>query len=492
MKTITILVASMGLGASALVGGAAPASAADTVTLTVLSGTVGVSQTVKATVTTTEIGAPSGIVTFTAAGKSIGSQTIGGTLGSSAEVSWIPVAAGSVSVQATFKNDAAQESSAQRDVDIAKVDTVTSTTTPGTATTSTAISLIATVRAAQGQYAPTGNVTFYLKGGSALGSAALTSKGVATLKYTTPANVGNIAVYAVYAGDASANPSRSSDDSIKITAKVSTVSLIVPQTNYVNTGVVLTAKIDPSTATGTVDFFVNGKFLGTSKVVKGVAVITWVPNATGTFTLTAKYSGGSGVDPGTATNKVTVSQQLKTDQITVDPVGSAGIWVPGSTITLSNGARVQLAVSSASRLKIALNVTGPCSLDGLTLQINGVGAPCVLAASTGGGNGYAPVSQSYNVLPAAGAQTARVLAPSSGSYRKGSRLKLSRMASTTNIGQQVTWRVTKGKKRCKVYTTSKLFKLKLKKRGKCRVVGSAPAVPGQWGSFYTKRVYRIR
>ncbi len=195
---------------------------------------------------------------------------------------------------------------------------------------------------------------------------------------------------------------------------------------------------------------------------------------------------------------MTVLAQLKTDQITVDPVGSAGIWVPGSTITLSNGARVALAVSSASRLKVSLKVLGPCSLDASTLQINGVGAACTLTASTVGGNGYAPVTQTYKVLPAPGAQTARVLAPTSGYYARGSRLKLSRMASTTNIGQQVTWRVTKGsvtkkgKKRCKVYNTKKLFKVKLKKRGKCRVIGSAPAVPGQWDRFVVKRTYRAR
>ncbi len=260
-----------------------------------------------------------------------------------------------------------------------------------------------------------------------------------------------------------------------------------------NTGVVLTAKMDPSTATGTVEFFVGNASLGKSTVAKGIAVLTWVPTSTGTFTLTAKYSGSSGVDPGTATNKVTVSPQLKTDQITMDPVGSAGIWVPGSTITLSNGARVQLAVSSASRLKISLKVAGPCSLDGLTLQIMGVGAPCTLTASTAGGNGFAPVSQSYRVLPAPGAQTARILAPSSGYYKRGARLKLSRQASTTNIGNQVTWRVTKAtQKRCTIYRTAKLYKVKLKKRGRCRVIGTAPSVPGQWDRFVVKRTYRAR
>jgi hypothetical protein len=486
------------LGVGGLVGVATPASADDSVVLTVVNGTVGVSQTVSAKVSTTQIGIPSGVVNFTAAGEAIGSQRVGGTLGDTAEVSWIPVAAGSIPVAAAFVPDGGTQVQDAKDVSITKVDTTTVTSTPGTATTSTEISLIATVRATQGQYVPTGNVTFYVTGGSALGTVRLSSKGIATLEYTTPAKVGTITVYAVYAGDSSSNTSRSSEDAIKITAKSSTVSLIVPQTNYVNTGVTLTAKVDPSTATGTVEFFVSNRSIGKATVAKGFAVRAWVPTATGTFTLTAKYSGGSGVDPGTATNKVTVSPQLKTDQITVDPVGSAGIWVPGSTITLSNGARVRLDVSSASRLKVSLRVTGPCSLDALTLQINGVGAPCTLTASTAGGNGYAPVAQAYQVLPAPGAQTARILAPSSGYYKRGAKLKLSRMASTTNIGNQVTWRVTKGsvtkkgKKRCTIYTTKKNFKVKLKKRGKCRVIGTAPAVPGQWDRFVVKRTYRIR
>lgn len=494
LMRLTVFAVIAALGFTGLVGVASPASAELAVQLDVLSGTVGVSQTVSATVSNApEVGAPSGTVNFLAAGKSIGSQKVGGTLGATAEVSWIPAAAGDVAVEAVFTPDEGVQVRDSKTVAIAKVDTATTTTTPGTATTSTAIDLIATVGSTQGQYVPTGTVTFLFADGSVIGSAGLSTKGQAKIKYTTPSKPSTLTIYATYAGDGSANASRSANDTIKVTTRTSSVALVVPQTNYVNTKVTVTAKITPDTAGGKVDFLVNNKFLASANVVKGNAAVIWVPAATGTFTLAAKYSGDGSVSAGTASNKVTVSQLLKPDQITVDPVGSAGVWVPGATVTLTNGSRVQLAVSAASRNRVTLRTVGPCSLDGSTLQVNGVGGACVLTASTTGGNGYSPVSQSYTVLTAQGTQTANVRAPGSGTYRVYQRLRLNRISATTNIGQQISWRVTKKSKRyCKVYTTKRLYKVKLKRRGTCKVRGYAPPVPGQWTSLKVSRTYRIR
>lgn len=491
-KAVTGIVV-MAMGVAGLVGLASPANAANTVTLTVLDGTVGVSQTVQATVASDAVGQPSGTVTFTADNATIGSVAVGGDLGSTASVTWVPAAAGSISVKAAFVADDSTTVTDTQPVTIAKVSTTTTITTATSTTTSTAIDLTAKVSPTQGSYTPTGNVTFYLANGTALGRAALNSNAVATVKYTTPGTVQTITYYAVYDGDASANSSRSSDAALKVTAKASTVALTVPQTNYVGTPVVLTAKLTPDTATGQVEFLIADKVVGTSVITKGTASFAWTPTAVGTYTATARFGGSSGVEAGSATARVVVSSQQKTDVITVDPVGVAAAWKPGGTVMLPNGSSTPLTVTAASKNKVTLSIVGPCVLSGNAVVVRGVGGTCVLTAKTSGGNGYSAVTQTYNVIPGRGTQTAKIVAPASGTYRVGQRFRLGRLNATTNIGKQVVWKVLpRYKKKCRVYTTKKNFKLKLKRPGTCVVVAKAPRVDGQWSRLRVKRIYNAQ
>jgi hypothetical protein len=490
---IPALLAAIALFATGLVGLAAPASAAVYVSLSAVNGTVGVAQTVSALVSTDAVGAPTGVVNFTANGQPIGSQPVGGTLGTRAQVSWIPAAAGNIALQAEFDADGGEQAFDGFSVTIGRVDSASSITTPGTAATATSIPLTATVRSRIGQYLPTGTVTFYLNTGVAIGSSGLDGSGRGSINFTTPTSAGIVYVYAVYSGDASANTSKTATDSIKITTTASTISLAVPQTNYVNTAVQLTANVTPAITGGTVDFSVNGKYLGTDKVNNGVANLTWVPSALGTFTLTAKFSGTSSVNPGTASNSVQVIQQLKQDQVTLNPVGTSGAWVPGQTTTMANGTSVTFNVSSASGSTVTLGVGGPCSISGVvTLKVNGVGGPCTITASTNGGNGYAPVATKYTVQTTAGAQTAKVSAPKSGSYKKGSKLTLAKTNAKTNLGQPVKWKVTTGGSHCKVITSGSSYKLSLVKKGTCTVKGSAPAISNQWLAYSTTRNYTVK
>lgn len=482
-------------GLAAVVGLAGPAQAAVAIALSASSGTVGVTQTISASVSSSAIGAPAGTIAFTVNGATIGTAEVGGSAGSSAQLPWTPASAGSAVLQATFTSADGTDPSQPTDtrtVQIATVNTVSTVTTPGTAATSSVVSLGATVRARTGQYVPTGTVTFLLSNGSVIGASVLDGTGRATLRYTTPSATGTVFIYVAYGGDANASPSQSATDSIKVTTQASTVALTVPQTNYVNSAVPLTAKITPATATGTVDFSVNGKYLGTGKVANGVATLTWVPSALGTFTLTAKYSGGGSVNGGSASNQVQVVQQLKPDQITVDPAGSPAAWVPGGAVTLANGDAVTLNVSSASGQTVRLAISGPCSLVANALKVNGVGGPCTLTASTNGGNGFSPTTQKYTVQTVAGTQTATVTAPASGTYGRGSTLNLSKVKAKTNLGQPVKWKVTSGAKRCSIIVKGSYYKLKLTKAGTCKVKGSAPAISDQWRAYSTTRTYTIR
>ena len=159
VKRLIPFVSALAVVAAALAT-AAPASAATlTVSISARSGTVGVSQTISATVKDSgqDIGGGVGTVTFTANGAQIGTDTVGGQRGTTASINWTPQSASpSVNITATFDDGTSDTTS----VSIASVSTSASITTPGSAGTSTQVSLAAQVRAKVGSYVPTGSVTF--------------------------------------------------------------------------------------------------------------------------------------------------------------------------------------------------------------------------------------------------------------------------------------------------------------------------------------------
>ncbi len=492
VKHILPLISAVAVMAASLIS-AAPADAATlTVTLSARNGTVGVAQTISATVKDSgqDVGGGVGTVTFTANGAQIGTDTVGGQRGTTASINWSPQSASpSTNITATFDDGTSDTTS----VSIASVSTSASITTPGSAGTSTQVTLAAQVRAKVGSYVPTGSATFYTSNGSAIGSGNLDGSGRTTIAYTTPAAAGTVYLYVVYNGDANATASgKSGSDSIKVSAAASSLSLVAPQSNFVGSPAQLTAKVNPPNGTGSVAFSANGSALGSANVAGGVATINWVPASTGNFTLKAVYSGGGGVAGATATNSVTVTQPLKADVISLNPAGAAGPWPVGSTQGLANGANVQFGVSSASGLPVTLSVVGPCSMSGNTLNVNGVGGPCTLTASTPGGNGYAPTNQTYQVVTGVGTQSAAVNPAASGLYRVGAKLLLAPTTAKTNLGQSINWSVTSGGKSCKIKRTGGNVKVNLVKKGSCQVTGSAPAVPGQWAAFTTGRTYTVR
>lgn len=490
MKRLTALLATSALALGSLLV-ATPASADAQVTVKVRSGIVGVQQTVSATVDASGVvGGDVGTVSFTANGQNIGSDSVGGPNGTTASISWTPGTAGdSVNVTATFSGGGSDTTSTSID----KVGTQASITVPGNATTSTQVSLGATVRAKIGNYIPTGNVTFFTSNGTNVGTAGLDGNGKANITYTTPATPGNVSLYVVYNGDANSNASnRSASDTIKVVSGQPSVSLVVAQTNYAGSPTQLTAKINPPSGSGTVAFSANNTALGNANVSNGVATISWIPASTGNFTLKAVYSGGNGVPGGTATNQVNVIQPLKPDVITINPQGSAGAWPAGSTQGLPNGATVQLGVSSASGLPVNLSVTSPCSLNGTTLSVLGVGNPCTLTATTPGGNGFAPANQTWTIQQGVGTQTAAIQPAINGVYKKGKTLTLAPVGARTSLNKPITWKVTSGKSKCKVVKAKGNFRVKLTAKGSCQITGSAPGVPGQWAGYSYIADYRIR
>ena len=469
---------------------ATPASADGVVNLNVRDGIVGVQQTIDAQISTSGVGG-TGTVTFTANGQTIGTDDVGPTLGYNAQVYWTPsTGGGRVNIAANFSGGGSDSTS----VNIATVSTQTDLSSPGSAATGTTITLTAQVYAKTGSYVPTGNVTFYKSSGSSIGNGNLNNQGIATLAYPLGNASGNVSFYAKYNGDSNAKASNNSTTTTtKVSSQGSSVTLSVPQTNYLNTAVPLKATINPNTGTGTVTFTVSGKTVGTANVSGGTASVTWVPTATGNPKVTATYSGGNGVSGSSDSKTVAVAQALKTDTISIDPVGTQGPILNGQTFVLANGASVQTVNSSASGLPVAIAVVGPCSFNtgSSTFTVLGVDGACTIAASTSGGNGFAPGKLTFYISTTTGSQTANVAAPKSGSYKSGKTLTLAKAGTVTNLNQTITWKVKSGGSYCKISKSKGAVYLKLVKKGKCTVTGTAPAVGTQWAAYSTTRNYTV-
>jgi hypothetical protein len=64
----------------------------------------------------------------------------------------------------------------------------------------------------------------------------------------------------------------------------------------------------------------------------------------------------------------------------------------------------------------------------------------------------------------------------------------------TNAGQNISWKITKGKNSiCKlVYPKSGSVNLKMIKKGTCNVKGTAPGVPNMWAPYTVTRSYSVK
>jgi hypothetical protein len=190
-----VSILTLGLGAAALLGAAAPASAAVTVAASAGNGTVGVAQTISATVASTS-GATSGTVAFTANGQAIGSGQVGGSAGTKTQISWTPTSAASTVIEAKYTATNGDTASDSDTVTISRVGTAVSITAPSSATTSSKVAIVAVVRSSNGSYVPTGQVAFSLTNGTVIGTAGLDGSGRGSITYTVPSTAGTVTLLA--------------------------------------------------------------------------------------------------------------------------------------------------------------------------------------------------------------------------------------------------------------------------------------------------------
>ena len=179
-------------------------------------------------------------------------------------------------------------------------------------------------------------------------------------------------------------------------------------------------------------------------------------------------------------------------------------WVNGGTYYATFGSRINFQASSSSGVipKGPYVFAGQClvteqgSADSVFVG-QAPGQTCVLTVDAAGGNGFRPSAQQvkYYVVATKGKQQPSLTPRASGKMGSGQVVHLqTKKLHSTNAGQSITWRITRGEgKACSLKKgTGKAVSVRLKSKGTCTVVGTAPADSARnWNPMKVKRTYKI-
>jgi hypothetical protein len=336
--------------------------AATTTSLTTSNPSVypGISLTFSAVVSRTDSVIPSGTVTFFNGATAIGNGTLNSA--GTATMTTSALAAGTHSITAVYGGDTNDLTSTSSGVTETVLQLATSTTIASGANPGTAgASLLLTATIAQSGTtgaggAFSGTVTFQ-NGTTALGTAAVSATGIATLNISTLA-VGPNTITATYAGNTNYAGSRSSPLLQTIVSATTSTMLATSMTpSIAGKPVTLTATVTSNggTPTGTVTFTDGATTLGTAILnTRGVAAFTTSGLAVGQHALIAVY-GGDPDDTSSTSSPLQQTVQLATSGTSLasslNPSGfaspvtfTAGITTNGGaatgTVTFSDGATV--------------------------------------------------------------------------------------------------------------------------------------------------------
>lgn len=412
-------------------------------------------------------------------------------VGTNSIATWTPLAAGTASL---FLGSVIYTQSL-----ISQVSTTSTVSAANNAQIGVATRITVTVQSASpSSYSPTGQVVVRDGNGALLQTMGLTpgpGNGQAFAYYWwTPTVVGSFTFQATYNADVNATGSVSPPDVVVATPSGNPITLTNPAQMTQGVPVTLTATVTPRSIQGSAGFTLNGNPISASiPFVNGVANFTWTPNVVGQVTLGANFTTNQG-GTGSTTNSVNIiSGPVSSDTITLVQPGW-GNWVNGGSYNMGNGSNFTFQASTLSGAAVTLSETGPCTISGLTLQVNAGAGVCNMRANSQGGNGYAGVTYNYTINLVPGTQVATFSAPPTGRYRVGRVLVLESPAQgDTNAGQNISWDVTAGAGACRIlYPSSGAVTLRILRPRRCTVIGSAPGVPGQWNAFRTARQYTGR
>ncbi|WP_430335113.1 beta strand repeat-containing protein [Rhodococcus sp. ACT016] len=218
-------------------------------------------------------------------------------------------------------------------VSVPDVATTTTVTVPAAAQTGTEVTLTADVTPNPG-----GGTVQFQDNGTNIGDPVTVSNGKAQLphSFSTP---GAHSITAVFSGSAGFTGSTSTAQSVTVSAPdvATTTTLTVPPTAETGQQVTLTANLDPTNASGTVQFQENGTNIGSPVAVSnGAASLQYTFTTPGSHGITAVFAGNQGFTSSTAAAQtVTVSNPVVPDVSTTTTLSVPATAVKGTTTTLT-------------------------------------------------------------------------------------------------------------------------------------------------------------
>lgn len=274
------------------------APTAMTITSSLNPSPAGASVTFTATVTSS-YGTPTGTVVFTDGTTALGTATLSGGVSTYSTSS---LAVGTHTITATYaaNGDFAASSASLSEVINGLKSGTSLSAAPNPAYVGQTVTLSANVSGTPGT--PTGNVNF-VDGTAAMGSAAVSASGIATLPATfATAGVHNL--IATYSGDSVFDASTSGVYAENVLLNPTGIAISgTPNPAVVYQTINFTAVVTSTTgyvATGTVTFLANGTAIGTGILQGGKAFFSTSSLAAGTYAITAGYTGSAGASASTS------------------------------------------------------------------------------------------------------------------------------------------------------------------------------------------------
>ena len=360
----------------------------------------GVSVTFTAVVSRTDSVIPAGTVTFVDGSVPIGTATLNGA--GTATLAIATLAGGTHSISAMYAGDANDMASTSAAVGetvqpIATATTIAVSSNPGVAGAQLQLTATVTPTGTTGNGgAFSGTVTF-MDGSTAIGTAAVSATGVATLSVSTLA-VGPHAVSASYGGSTNYVASASTPIAETVTSATTATALASSGTpSIAGMTVTLTATVtgNGGVATGTATFMDGTTPLGTGTLnARGIATLTTSTLAVGAHTLTAVY-GGDTKDNGSTSAALLQTVQIATSTTTI--VSSVNPSTFGASVTFTarvttNGGTATGTVTFSDGATVMGTGTLSAGSATLTTATLALGTHSVTAAYGGDANDAASTS----------------------------------------------------------------------------------------------------
>ncbi|NKW65397.1 Ig-like domain repeat protein [Rhodococcus hoagii] len=278
--------------------------------------------------------------------------------------------AGSHSITAEFSGAGFVSSSAPAQtitVSVPDLATTTTLTVPQTARTGTEVTLSADVAPNPGS----GTVQFK-DNGAEIGAPVAISNGTAQLPHTF-SSAGQHSITAVFSGAPgfTASSAAAQPVTVSVPDQATTTTLTVPQTAETNQQVTLTANLDPTNASGTVQFKDNGTNIGSAvAVADGVAALQYSFATAGNHSITAAFAGNAGFsNSSAAAQSVTVTTPVVPDAPTTTTLTVPATTVKGTATTLTATVTPANASGSVQFLDGQTPIGGPATVTNGTASV---------------------------------------------------------------------------------------------------------------------------